>query len=269
MVCVGLDVDLKKIPDCIRGEEMYRVREFAEKIIESTYSIAGFYKPNCAFYEKFGKKGLEVLKTIIEYINFVNPAVPVILDYKRADIGTSNLGYIDLAFGYLNADAVTVNPFFGRGALVPFLEQEDKGIIVLCRTSNPQSDEFQNLSVSGNDVPKSFMPLYQYIAHRVSEHWNGKGNCALVAGATHPEELGEIRKIVGDMPLLIPGVGAQGGDVEATVANGRNSKNQGMIINSSRGIIYASSGEDFGRAAFKETTRLTNEIIVDIGKYNQ
>jgi orotidine-5'-phosphate decarboxylase len=171
-----------------------------------------------------------------------------------------------MAFDYLKADAITVHPYLGREALQPFLERKDKGIIILCRTSNPGSGEFQNEDVAGDNVPGGYMPLYKYVAHRVANHWNKNGNCAVVVGATYPEELAEVRKIVGDMPILIPGVGFQQKDVplekqvEQVVSAGKDSRGQGMIINSSRGIIFASKGSDFAEAACRETIKL-GELI--------
>jgi len=172
-----------------------------------------------------------------------------------------------MAFDYLRADAITVNPYLGGEAVQPFLECKDKGIFVLCRTSNKGAGEFQDLLISvsgefgGEYIHTSRqIPIYQYVAHRVATTWNTNGNCGLVVGATRPDELRAVRKIVDDMPILVPGVGAQGGDVEATVKAGVDSNGQGMIINSSRGIIFASSGPDFAEAARRETMRLRDHI---------
>ncbi len=187
-------------------------------------------------------------------IHTVAPDVPVILDAKDMDIGNTNTGYVRMAFEYCQADAITINPYLGMEAAQPFLDQKDKGIIVLCRTSNKGSGEFQDLLI------KSDMPLYQYVASRVAKYWNKNGNCALVVGATYPNELAQVRRIVGDMPILIPGIGVQGGDVEATVKAGRDSRGQGMIINASRSIIFASNGPDFAEAARRETLKLHNLI---------
>jgi orotidine-5'-phosphate decarboxylase len=157
------------------------------------------------------------------------------------------------AFDYLGVDAITVHPYLGAEALRPFLDRADKGIIVLCRTSNPGAREFQDLEVGGK-------PLYKVVARQVAERWNEHGNCAVVVGATYPDELAEIRSIIGDMPILIPGIGAQGGDVEKTVKAGKSADGTGMIINSSRGVIFASSGEDFAEAARTEVERLNGLI---------
>lgn len=259
-VCVGLDSEYARIPDFLKNgvsksEAIYR---FNKAIIDATADLACAFKPNSAFYEAEGKEGMEALKRTIQYIKDVHPEVPVILDYKRGDIGNTNLGYVKEAFDELGADAVTVHGYLGKEAMQPFLDRADKGIIVLARTSNPGAGEFQDLLVG-----EAQEPLYQVVARNVAQSWNKNGNCAIVVGATYPEELARVRAVVGDLPILLPGVGAQGGEVEATVKAGKDSNNKGMIINSSRGIIFASKGEDFAEAARKETERLT----VDINKY--
>lgn len=250
-VCVGLDLDFGLFPEYLKhrkADPEIRLYDFAESIIEKTHDIVLAYKPNIAFYEAYGQAGLSALMRIIAFIRDIAPDVPVILDNKRGDIGNTNLGYVHSAFELFGADAVTVHPYLGAEALKPFLEREDKGIIVLCRTSNKGAGEFQDRQVILEKDPVRWiglkdsaraMPLYQFVAYRISTYWNKLGNCALVVGATYPDELGQVRQIVGDMPLLIPGIGAQGGDVEAVVRNGRDSNGHGMIINSSRGIIYA------------------------------
>lgn len=231
-VCVGLDPDLERISADLRERDgdAGAVKAFCHQIVESTQDLVCAYKPNIAFFQAIGFMGMETLQETVAEIRRIAPDVPVILDAKVADIGNTNLGYVKMAFEYVEADAITVHPYLGQEAMQPFLDQKDKGIIVLCRTSNPGAGEFQDL------VQRDDRPLYKHIAERVSQHWNANGNCCLVAGATYPEELGEIRKIVGDMPLLIPGVGKQGGDVAAVVkaAGGKR-----MIINSSSGIIFA------------------------------
>lgn len=229
--------------------------------MEATKDLVCAYKPNLAFYR--GASGKEVLSETIEYISTVTQNVPVILDAKYADIGNTNDGYVEEAFGYFGADAVTVHPYLGAEAMKPFLERTDKGVIVLCRTSNPGAGEFQDMQVyqdSDAFAGTGSKPLYERVARNVSYSWNYNDNCAVVVGATYPDELARVRRLVGDMPILIPGIGAQGGDLEATVRTGRNSRGQGMIINSSRGIIFASSGEDFAAAARAETIKLHNAI---------
>lgn len=241
-VCVGLDLDLAKISPArhhqANGDPEQTLFNFGASLVQATSDIVCAYKPNIAFYEAYGQAGLSALRRIIAQAQALAPEVPIILDYKRGDIDNTNLGYIRSAFEHLGADAVTVSPYLGGEALRPFLDREDKGIIVLCRTSNKGAGEFQDLMVRAAGE-ETYSPLYQYVARCVAAGWNKNGNCALVVGATYPAELRHVRQIVGDMPLLIPGIGAQGGDVEATVRNGRDSNGQGMIINSSRGIIYA------------------------------
>lgn len=253
-VCVGLDSEVGKIPNCKRSDNLANmIISFNVAIVRATKDLVCAYKPNTAFYEALGPVGWVILRQTIRYINHHAPGVPVILDFKRGDIGNTNFGYVKLAFDYLKADAVTGHPYLGREALLPFLDQSDKGVIVLCRTSNPGAGEFQDKNIEGE-------LLYQLVARQVSQEWNAKGNCAVVVGATCPSELEIVRDIVGDMPILIPGIGAQGGDVEATVKAGMDSRSEGMIINSSRGIIFASSGDDFAEAARRETIKLHEEI---------
>ncbi len=253
-LCVGLDTDLQKIPEHLRGlgvqDAMFA---FNREIIDATADIAGSYKPNTAFYEAHGDVGWEVLRETIQYIRSVAPHVPVIADAKRGDIGNTNNGYVDAVFGYLQADAVTVHPYLGSEALGPFLDRSDRGVIVLCRTSNPGAHEVQDIRVG--DVP-----LYQEIARMVSESWNRNGNCGLVVGATYPEELLAVRSIARDLPILIPGIGAQGGDVEKTVKNGLDARGAGIIISSSRSIMYASNKEDYAEAARAAAQELDGAI---------
>jgi orotidine-5'-phosphate decarboxylase len=275
-VCVGLDSDYLKIPESVRnrhtgsGAAMFA---FNCAIIDATHDLVGAYKPNIAFYAARGVEGFRALRQIVSHIHNVASKIPVILDVKRADIGNTNAGYVLEAFDYLGADAITVHPYLGAEALQPFLDRADKGVFVLCRTSNPGAAEFQDLRV-GVDMEEieflsnvgatewsmgiggCYVPLYLHVAYQVSKHWNKNGNCGLVVGATYPHELQNVRKIVGDMPILIPGIGAQGGDVEATVKAGMDSRGAGMIINSSRGIIFASKGNDFADAARLATLEL-------------
>lgn len=246
-VCVGLDSEYEKIPPHIKGKD--KIFEFNKAIIDSTHDLVLAYKPNSAFYEALGTVGIEQLKKTFDYLTKKYADIPIILDVKRADIGNTNEGYVKFAFEYLKADAITVHPYLGEDALGPFLNRKDKGIIVLCKTSNEGSSEFQN-----------YKDLYLKVAENVATKWNKNGNCALVVGATYPEELKKVRKEIADMPILIPGIGAQGGDLKNTIKNGLNSKKEGVIISSSRGIIYASSGEDFAQKAREEVEKLNDEI---------
>ncbi|HEX5448106.1 MAG TPA: orotidine-5'-phosphate decarboxylase [Candidatus Saccharimonadales bacterium] len=249
LLCVGLDSGPDKIPAHITGRD--RVFEFNKAIIDATHELVCAYKPNSAFYEASGAAGLKQLKLTCDYLKSTYPDISIILDAKRADIGSTNTGYVKFAFDYLGADAITVQPYLGREALAPFLDRKDKGIIVLCRTSNPGSGEFQDLKTDGKK-------LYQAIAENVRDQWNQNGNCLLVAGATYPRELSDLRKIMGDdFVFLVPGIGAQGGDVEATIKAGMNKSGGDLIVNSSRGIIFASEGKNFAQSAASQakTTR--------------
>ena len=256
-VCVGLDSDYNHIPESVKSldsvEEALFV--FNRDIIDSTYDLVCAYKPNAAFYEAQGDAGLRALTRTVRYIRETYTHIPIILDAKRADIGSTNLGYVKAAFDIIGVDAITVHPYLGKEALAPFLARREKGVIVLAKTSNPGSAEFQNLLVG-----ESQEPLYQVVARNVATTWNSNGNCALVVGATYPAELKKVRTIVGDMPILIPGIGAQGGEVAATVIAGKDSHGRGMIIHSSRGIIFASQGPDFAQAARRATELLRAEI---------
>ncbi len=266
-LCVGLDTDFEKIPEEARqagvGETIVA---FNRAIIDATKDLVCAFKPNSAFYEAHGDVGWKALRETIQYINEQAPDVPVILDAKRADIGNTNIGYVRSAFDHLHADAITVHPYFGSDALGAFFERRDKGIIVLCRSSNPNSGEIQNLQVDGPSTTLgASIPLYQVIARMVAGPWNENGNCAIMAGATHVEELGEVRKIVGDMPILIPGIGVQGGDLEKTVAAAKDSRGRGMIISVSRSIIFASDGKDFAEAAREKAAELHGGIRKALG----
>jgi len=278
-VCVGLDSEHRKIPESARKDIVQgTMTSFNCAIVDATQDLVCAYKLNLAFYAAEGIPGHIALRQTIEYIKEHAPGIPIILDTKDADIGNTNKGYVRRAFDELGVDAITVHPYLGQEALQPFLDRKEKGIIVLCRTSNPGAGEFQDLEifytqeeiselVNGpvrrrgtlNGLAGS-MPLYQHLAYRVANHWDTNGNCVLVVGATYPEELAAVREIVGDMPILIPGIGKQQGDLEKTVAAGRDNRGQGMIINSSRGVIFASDGPDFAEAARRETIKLRDAI---------
>ncbi|MBI4094501.1 MAG: orotidine-5'-phosphate decarboxylase [Candidatus Liptonbacteria bacterium] len=284
-VCVGLDSEFGKIPEsakrsgseCDVGVENSLVA-FNRAIVEATKDLVCAYKPNIAFYEAHGAEGFTALQRTIADIHAIAPDVPVILDAKRGDIGNTNAGYVKMAFDHLGADAITVHPYLGAEALEPFLARAEKGVIVLCRTSDPGAGEFQDQHVWLSDEDQmiffggeededkereewpSSLPLYQHVAYRVARRWNKNGNCALVVGATYPDELREVRGIAPDMPILIPGIGAQDGDVEKTVSAGKDSRGEGMIVNSSRDNIFASKGADFAEAARRETVKLHDLI---------
>ena len=248
LVCVGLDSDVTKLP---KGVDQL---SFNKTIIDATHDLVCAYKPNTAFYEAQGDEGLKALKATCNYIHQVAPDVPILLDAKRADIGNTNNGYVQFAYDYLGADAITLHPYLGREALEPLLAREDKGSIILCRTSNPGSGEFQDLPVDGEK-------LYMHVARMVAKDWNTSGNCMLVVGATYPADALAVRQAIGDdLWFLIPGIGAQGGDLEKAVAASMNSRGDGFVINSSRGSIFASSGADYAKAARQATEALRSEI---------
>lgn len=253
LLCVGLDSNPDKLPAHLpkQAEPQFA---FNKAIIDATADLVCAYKPNSAFYEGAGAEGIAELQKTCQYILKTYPNIPIILDAKRADIGSTNEGYTKFAFEYLQVDAITLHPYLGKEALEPFLAHQDKGLIILCRTSNPGANEFQDLR-SGKEK------IYQIVARTVQNDWNTNGNCLLVVGATYPEEMAEIRKIVGDtMVFLVPGVGAQGGDVEQTLKAGLTTRRDGLIISSSREIIFASDGPDFAEAARQKAITLRDEI---------
>lgn len=247
LLCVGLDADVEKLPERFLKSEHPRF-EFNKWIIDQSHEYVCAYKPNMAFYEAGGSGGILELEMTMDYLGENYPDIFTICDAKRADIGSTNEGYVKAVFDRWGFDAVTLHPYLGREALAPFLERKDKVSIVLCRTSNPGAGEMQDLDLKAhisNPRSESGM-LWEVVAERVARDWNFNGNCMLVVGATYPEELKAVREKVGDMTLLVPGVGAQGGEVKAVVESGLNSKGMGMIINSARGIIFA---QDPGKAA--------------------
>lgn len=265
-VCVGLDSQYDKLPKCVRKKASVNkaIFRFNQEIVDATHDLVCAYKPQYAFYGALGESGISALRKTVAYIHDRYPDIPVILDAKRNDIGNTAEQYAEEVFDTYGVDAVTVNPYLGIDGVEPFLRRKDKGVIVLCRTSNPSAGEFQDLVV--NHTVLGRVPLYQVIAYRVAKKWNKNSNCCLVVGATYPEESVQIRKIAPDLPFLIPGIGKQGGDVERAVIAGRDREGKGMIINSSRGIIFASGGKNFAKAARRETLKLHNEIINSLPK---
>lgn len=250
LVCVGLDPEIEKFPVHLRHQK-HAILEFNRAIIDATADLACAYKPQIAHYAAVSAED-QLLETI-RYIRDRAPGIQVILDSKRGDIGSTAEKYTREAFERYGADAVTINPYLGRDSAEPFLEYADKGVVVLCRTSNAGARELQDLDVGGRK-------LYQLVAEKVAKEWNSRGNCLLVVGATYPDELADIRKITGDMTFLVPGIGAQGGDIEKAVRNGRRADGRGLVINSSRGILYASQGEDFATAARRATLELRDAV---------
>jgi len=250
LVCVGLDPEIERFPARIRAQPS-PIFQFNRAIVDATADLVCAYKPQFAHYAAYEAE--DQLERTIEYIHRVHPGVPVILDAKRGDIGHTAERYAIEAFERYGADAVTVNPYMGGDSLEPFLRHTERGVLILCRTSNPGASDLQDLRVEGR-------PLYQLVAELAARRWNSRGNCLLVVGATYPRELAEVRALVGDMPLLVPGVGAQGGDVEQVVASGRTRSGTGLIVSSSRAILYASAGEDFAEAARTATAKLRDQI---------
>lgn len=229
LVCVGLDPR----PEALFEQGSDPLFAWARHIISQTHSQVCAFKPNLAFYEARGSSGIASLERIMEYLRSRHPDVLVIGDAKRADIGATSEAYARFLFDRLGFDAVTLNPWLGRDALDPFLERDDRGCVILCRTSNPGADALQGLIVNGE-------PLWQRVARMVAEEWNTLGNCQLVMGATRPADLRTARRLTGDMTFLAPGVGAQGADLGEVLRAGLTSQGRGLIINSSRGITGAS-----------------------------
>jgi orotidine-5'-phosphate decarboxylase len=241
LLCVGLDSDFEQLPQRF-AKTIHPQFTFNKWIIDQTNDLICAYKPNSAFYEARGAEGIAELKATCDYIREKRPHIPVILDFKRADIGNTNNGYVQFAFDYLKVDAVTVNPYLGQEAIQPFLDQKEKGIIILCKTSNPGSGEFQDRTVVVNLGRQN--TLYEHVVHTVVNSWNRNNNCLLVVGATYPKELQTIRQIAPKMVFLIPGIGSQGGDVKQTLKAGLRKDGKGLIINSSRAIIFSENPRD-------------------------
>lgn len=274
-VCVGLDSRYEKLPDSVKMQMGHDMEEaifrFNCDIVDATCHLALAYKPNIAFY--YGEAGKRALQRTIQYIKLRSPETLIILDSKRGDIGDTNVGYVAEVFYEFGADAVTVNPYFGEEAIRPFLERTEKLIISLCRTSNPGAGEFQDMSVCVDGEDPSFFdlwydggsrmyiaPLYEYVAYRIATHWNKHNNCALVVGATYPEEVRRVRTIAPTMPFLLPGFGKQGAKVGEVIPRAMDANGNGFIANSSSGIIFASREADYAEAAHRETQKFHTDI---------
>ena len=243
VLCVGLDPDVARLPSHLRDRPR-AIFEFCAAIVDATADLACAFKPQIAYFA--AARADDQLEALVDHIHTRHPGIPVILDGKRGDIGSTAELYAREAFERYGADAVTLSPYMGQDSVAPFIDYADgkKGVILLCRTSNAGGSDLQFLDVGGRK-------LYEVVADMIATKWNSRGNCALVVGATFPQELARVRSIVGDMPLLVPGIGAQGGDIEATVRAGQTSTGGGLMINSARAILYAGSGEDFAAAARK------------------
>jgi len=260
LVCIGLDPDPALLP--IEG-----VFDFNKAIVNATHDLVCAYKPNIAFYEALGIPGLMALEQTVRYIREVAPKVILLVDAKRADVENTASAYARALFDVGGFDAATVNPYLGRDALKPFLEYQDRGVFILCRTSNPGASDFQDMLVIPKDGEVR-RPLYEWVAIRAAA-WNDADNVGLVVGATHPVELKRVRELCPDMPFLIPGIGSQEGDLEHSVRYGTSSSGRRALISSSRGIIYASRGPDFAGAARRATVHLReaiNKVLASDGR---
>lgn len=252
LLCVGLDPNWQKIPQHLKTlpEPIF---EFCKAIVDATHDLVCAYKPQIAYFA--GLQAEDQLQKTLNYIRETYPHIPIILDSKRGDIGSTAEMYVLEAFDRYQADAVTINPYMGQDSAQPFLDRKDKGVVILCRTSNSGAGDIQDLEVDG-------VPIYQRVASMISQQWNSNSNCCLVVGATWPEQMAKLRSITGTMPFLVPGVGAQGGDVEALVKAGQTADGKGLMINSSRAVLYAGDDENFAIAARRvalETRDLINQ----------
>ena len=285
-VCVGLDADLDKLPPHLKKPNGYeRPRLFAqfrflEALVDATHDLVCAYKPNIAFFEDH-PEGEEALAYTVDHIHSRYPEIPVIGDVKRADIGNTNTGYAKL-FKRYGFDAMTTNPYFGGDTFAPFQAFEGKGLVVLCRTTNPGSKELQDMPIDYKialdqqlltreehdelDALKDDLrsartiKLYELVAFLAARRWNTNGQLGLVVGATTPEAFAPVRRLAPNIPFLIPGIGTQGGDLEKTLQYAPDSHHQGIIVNSASAIIFASSGEDFAEVARVKTIALDRQI---------
>lgn len=255
LLCVGLDPEPERLPEELRALPIEKaVVQFCRAIIEATAPYASVFKPNLAFFEVLGPAGMAALQEVVQAI----PGhIPVIADAKRGDIGNTASRYAAAIFETYGFDAVTVNPYLGYDAVAPFLAYRERGVILLCRTSNPSARDFQDLSIQGSDG--ECRPLYEVVARRV-QGWNEAGNCGLVVGATYPQELRAIRALCPDLPMLIPGIGAQGGDLAASVPVAVDARGERAMISASRAILYADAGTDYTTAAASAARTLRDEI---------
>ncbi|MFH1604111.1 MAG: orotidine-5'-phosphate decarboxylase, partial [Pseudomonadota bacterium] len=242
--------DPAKLPQHLAAAK-HPIFEFGRAIVDATADLVCAFKPQIAYYA--AARAEDQLEMTIAHIHQHHPGIPVILDAKRGDIGSTAKMYAKEAFERYQADALTVNPYLGSDSLAPYLAFADKGVIILCRTSNPGARDVQDIDSNGRK-------LYQIIAEKAARDWNANANVLLVVGATYPEELAQIRAIVGEMPILVPGVGAQGGDVAAVIANGATADGTGLIISSSRAVLYAGKGTDYAEAARAAAQALRDEI---------
>ena len=261
LLCVGLDPDPAKFPAHLKGRPE-AIFEFCARIADATADLVCCFKPQIAYFA--AQRAENQLEALIAHIHAKHPGIPVILDAKRGDIGSTAEQYAVEIFERYQADAITVNPYMGRDSVEPYLAYPDKGVILLCRTSNPGGSDLQFLNVGMADQPEK---LYERVARLVAREWNANGQCALVVGATFPGEIARVREIVGDLPLLVPGIGAQGGDVQATVQAGRTANGCGLMINSSRAILYAGIADDTESGFADAARRVALETRDTINRY--
>lgn len=248
LLCVGLDPEMSRIPDHFR-RHAYPLFAFCRRVIDATADSACAFKPNTAFFEAYGSKGWDELHMVFDHLQEYHPEHFTICDAKRGDIGSTNRGYVTSIYDSLGADAVTLHPYLGAEALAPFLDRAEKAAIILCRTSNPGAREIQDLEIQGK-------ALWRHTAERVTQQWNIRKNCMLVVGATWPNEMAEVRKVAPEMTFLVPGIGAQGGDIAATVQAGLRGDGKGLVLSSSRAILY---GEALAKVA-RETRDTINHF---------
>ncbi|MDI3339138.1 MAG: orotidine-5'-phosphate decarboxylase [Sphaerobacter sp.] len=255
LVCVGLDPDPRRLPPHLGpGTDAATLVAFNRAIIDATADLVCAYKPNLGFYLAYGPAGVEAL---LETRRHIPAEIPVILDAKVGDIGSTSLAYARAYFDTWGFDAVTVHPYMGEDGLEPFLTRADRGVFVLVKTSNPGSGDLQDLPVASDGGTE---PLYLHVAAQVQRWADRYGNCGLVVGATYPRQLAEVRRRCPDLPILVPGVGAQGGDLAATIQAGRDAAGGGLLVNAARSVIYASDGRDFAAAARQAATALRDAI---------
>ena len=253
LLCVGLDPELSRLPEHFR-HHVHPLFSFCRHVVDQTAEYACAFKPNTAFFEAHGTDGWAQMSMLFEHLREHHPTHFTICDAKRGDIGSTNRGYVHAVFDALGADSITLHPYLGREALLPFLERENKASILLCRTSNPGAGELQDLSCKGK-------PLWEHVAERVNCAWNARGNCMLVVGATYPEEMQRIRRVAPEMNFLVPGIGAQGGDIIATVQAGLRKDGRGLILSSSRAILYGGDPAATARET-RDTINAAREAVL-------
>ncbi|WP_394942948.1 orotidine-5'-phosphate decarboxylase [uncultured Ilumatobacter sp.] len=259
MLCVGLDPDPARMPSPLDGTPD-AIERFCRAIVDATADLVCAFKPQIAYFASQREEA--ALERICSYIRETYPDVTLILDAKRGDIGSTAEHYAREAFGRYGAHAVTVNPYLGTDSVEPFFQHTGNGgggVIALCRTSNPGGDDFQSLVTADENGHK---PIYLHVAERVANEWSQLGDCGLVVGATYPEELAEVRAVAPGIPFLVPGVGAQGGDAATVVQHGSNAARNGLMVSSSRAVLYASSGDDFAEAARAEAQRTAASLAI-------